>query len=236
MHLAVYVLKIYRLKRWAHHGGQVLVINEMVSILFNEFQNASNNRRRRIFSRHGQHAFATNRGRNVGLAQNCVQVLLDKIRLSFFDDKYSSLSAAKTLYLLIDQRIRDVQNIKRDFRIAEGIGQSQELQSSDGRVIHATLQDDSEILRVVREKLVQAMLLNVSLCRRPAFLYFFEFVQETTRRQNDPARIARGIFNGILQGELGSYIVFRNKAPVNMTCTNAQFQHHWRIARFRESE
>ena len=112
MHLAVHVL--YRRRfgyRRPYNGWQVLAVDQMGCIFLHKSQDAPNDGRGRIFSRHWQHAFAANLGLRSGFAQDCVLVLLDKVGLSFLDDQYGSFADAEALHFVIDQRIGDIQDV-----------------------------------------------------------------------------------------------------------------------------
>src|SRR5713226_2205153 len=61
-------------------------------------------------------------------------------------------------------------------------------------------------------------------------------VEEAARRQYDAARIARRVFNRVLQGERRADVIFGDETTVNVTSPNSQLQHHGSVARLRKSE
>ena len=92
-----------------------------------------------------------NLGLQIRLAQNRVQVLLDKIGLPFFDHQHRAFAAAESLHFFVNQRIGYVQHVQRNLRVPECIGQAQQFQRPHGGVVHAALQNDAEILRIFGE-------------------------------------------------------------------------------------
>ena len=77
-----------------------------------------------VFARARQQLLADDFGLQVGLAQNHVQVLLDVLRLPFLDDQYGAFARAEAGDFIIEQRIGDVEDIERQRRVAERIGQA----------------------------------------------------------------------------------------------------------------
>ena len=62
---------------------------------------------------------------------------------------------AEALDFVIDERVGDVQDVERNFAVAESVGKPEKFERAHGGVIHPALQDDAEILRAIGEKFVQ---------------------------------------------------------------------------------
>ena len=122
MHVAIYVLEGHGMGHRPHNSGQLLAVNQLRKVSFHKFQDAPDDSCRSVFARHGEHSFTAHCGLEVSLPQDRVQVLLDKIGLPLFDNQHSPLTDTEALDFVVDQRIGDVEDVKRDFGIAKCVG------------------------------------------------------------------------------------------------------------------
>src|SRR5579884_1073949 len=215
---------------------QGMTFEEMRSVVANELQNALHDDWRGVFARHGEQIFAVQSGLYVGAAQDGVQILLDEIRLTFLNDQHGTFSDAKALHFLIDERIGDVHDVEWHAAIAEDVAQAEQLERANHGVVHSTLEQDAKVPGTPGNKFVQASCFDKFLRSGPALLDFFLFVEEACGGKDNTSHVAHGLFHGVFERELRSDIVLGHKAPVDMTRTNAQFEHYGRIAGFRQSE
>ena len=162
---------------------------------------------------------------NVGLAQDRIDILLDEIGLAFFDDKYRALAKAEVFDFFFDQRVGDIQDVVRDFAVAECIREAQQFEAADCGVVHAALKDDSEILGALGKNFVQSFFVNVFLCGRPALVNFLLLVLEARRGEDDAADVANGFLHCVFQGEFWADIVLGDEAAVDVAGADAQFEH-----------
>ena len=209
----------------ARNRRKILAVDQLRRVHFDKFQHAFGDGCGGVFACHGQDVFAVNFRLDVGFAQNRIDILLDEIGLAFFDDKYRALAQAEVFDFFFDQRVGDVQNVVRDFAVAECIREAQQFEAADCGVVHAALQDDSEILRAFGKNFVQSLFVNVFLCGWPALVNFLLFVLEACRGEDDAAHVANRIFHRIFQGEFWADIVLGDKAAVDVAGADAQFEH-----------
>ena len=146
-----------------------------------------------------------NFGLDIGLAQDGIEILLDEIGLAFFDDQDGALADAEAFDFVVDQRIGDVENVERDFAVAESVGETQQFEAADGGVVHAALQDDAEILRAVGERIRSVRCRWMNFCAAGQRLWIFscscwKLAGGRTMRLTSRDRILHRIFQRELSG------------------------------------
>ena len=199
--------------------------------LFHEFADAFEDNCTGILPCHGQHFFADDFRSQLRLVEMLVERLLDEIRLSFLYYENGPLCGAEPDDLPLDQGVCDVQYVQWNAAGAEAVGKPEQFQCPDDRVVHPALQDDSDILSVPVEELIQSVLLYEANSSRPASVDLVLLLHERERGQNDLIRSPVGVFQGFLSGERRSFVVLGNEVPVDVTRADAQLQHHRCIAR-----
>ncbi len=99
-----------------------------------------------IFARHRKGAFADQFGADIMLPQYRIDVLLEVIGLSFFDQQDRLLASSKRYHFLVDQRIGHIELIDREAGFTKGIRKSQPFHGADQCVVQAALNDDTEFI------------------------------------------------------------------------------------------
>src|ERR1700722_5139028 len=123
MHLAIDVGQGRRLRlRWrTHYGRKVIAVDLLRSVLLNKLQDATDYGAGGVLAGHREHALAVNFGLNVGFAQDRVDVLFEEVGLAFFDDEDGTLTDTEAFDFVVDERVGDVENVERNFGVAEGV-------------------------------------------------------------------------------------------------------------------
>src|SRR3546814_8846809 len=93
--------------------------------------------------------------------------MLDEFGLPLLDHQHGAFPGAEVPYLIRDQRIGHVEDVDRQFGIAEGIGNVDQLEGPIERVEKATLDNDADV-RILAKPLVQPVLSNELYRRGPA--------------------------------------------------------------------
>ena len=213
----------------AQHRRQATVVLE-------ERAQALQERRSAVLARHRQHVLAMQRRSRSGLPQDVGDVLLDEVRLALFDDENRALAFAEANELGVDQRVRDVHHVQRNLRLAEHIGQPEPLQRPQDRVVAATLDGEADVVRVLREELVELALFDELDGGRPAVLDLLLLMQKARRRQHDAAHVAHRVLHRLLDRECGATVFRGNELPMHMAGADPQLQHDRRAARLRQVE
>ena len=170
-------------------------------------------------------------GRNVRIAQDLVQRLLDEFGLALFDHQHRLLSPAEVDHLAVDDRVGHVHHIERHPRLAPDIGKASLAQRCDDAVIHAALHDDADIFDIALERLVHAARVDEFDRRRPAVLDLLLLVQERGRRQHDAVGVARRRVERAGKWKGGADIVAGGEAAMHMAGAYPYLQHDGRIRR-----
>src|SRR6185295_3762411 len=95
-----------------------------------------------------QRTLAVDARLDIGAAQLGVHRLLDVIGEAFLDDQDVALAEAEGFQLVRNQRIREIEAIDRNARIAEIVGEAEPRERAQHRVGEAAEYDDAEILEV----------------------------------------------------------------------------------------
>ncbi|MNS14411.1 hypothetical protein D3C72_460300 [compost metagenome] len=190
----------------------------------------------RVFAGHRQHVLAGQARVDARAAQHRVQVLLDVVRLAFFQQQYGALAAAEVDDLVLDDGVGHVHDVQRDAAVAEVVRQAQQLQGADDAVVQTALQDQADVVLVAVEVLVERVFLDVADGGGPAFLDLLLFMQEGGGRQHDAAGVARRAFQRLGQRIGGALVFLCDEAAVHMAAANAQLQHHGCLAGFGQFE
>ena len=183
-----------------------------------------------VFTCHGQHFFADDLRSQVCLVEILVERLLDEIRLPLLDDEHRALVGAETSDLSPDQGIGDIKHIQRDAAGAKDVGKSKKLQRPDDEVVQPTLQNNADILPIAAEDLIQSVLLDETDRGRPASVDFVLLLHKRERWQDDLICGAVGSLQCFPNGERRSFVVLGDEVSVDVTGTDAQFEHHRCVA------
>src|SRR5690606_15657146 len=143
----------------------------------------------RELTRTWQRALPDDSRLQVGAMHERVELMFDELRLSLFNDQHGAFAGAKILHLFRNQRVRYIETINRQARIAMRIGQTKQLQRTVEIVEEATLNDDADVAARRPEPFVESMLFHELDPGWPALLDLLHLVEEVRRRQHDAARI-----------------------------------------------
>ena len=174
------------------------------------------------------------RCRAAGLTQNGGQVLLDEVGLAFFNHQHRALTFAKAQYFAFNHRVGDVHHIQRHFGLAIDIGQAQTLQRAQLGVVATALDNDAYIVSAFSKELIELVVLDITHGSRPALFDLFLLMHKARWRQHDTADIALWILQRLLQRKFGALVLSCDKMAMHVAGANAQLQHDWRIAGFRQ--
>ena len=175
-----------------------------------------------------------NAGLQIGFAQDGMNVLFNEVGLPFFHNEEPALSAAEGFEFIVNQRISDIQNIKRNLGLTKCIGQAENFQSAKHAVVQAALHHNAKVIGIAGKKLIELVFLNKFDSSWPAFFDLLLFVQITGRWKHNAIDITFGMLNGIFEREGRAHIVFGRKMAVHVTGANAKLQHDRGIAGLRQ--
>ena len=162
--------------------------------------------------------------------------MFNEFRLALLDEKNSALPRAEPDNLRVHQRIGDVQDIDRHAGLAKGIGEADRLQRPHHGVVDAALHDNSDVVGITVENLVQLVVFDEFDGCGPTLFDLLPLMQIAGGRQHDaigvaPRRVAR-----ILHREGRPHIILCREAAVDVAGTDTQLQHHRRVRCFGEAE
>ena len=189
-----------------------------------------------IFAGARQHRLADHPRLAIGPADQGIEFVFDEFRLAFLDDQNRLLAETEDLHLFRNERIGHVQDIYRQLRVAEFVGQSTQLQRPVERVEQPALDNDPHIARCRAQELIQVGVLDKALRRRPAFFDLLHFVQKTGRWQHDAIDVAHGTLQRFGNGQGRPDIVFGREMALQMAGAYPQFQHDGGVRCFRQFE
>ena len=190
-----------------------------------------------VFAGFRQRALAVDAGLDVGTAQLGVDRLLDVIRESLFDDQHVFLADAERLQFVGDQRIDEIEAVDRDAGIAEIVGEAEARQRAQQRVGQPAERDDTELLQVAVEELIQFVLARERLRGRQPLVDLELLLHKRQRRMRE-ARIIKdrravdAVEAGLGRGAIG----LGGELAGDVAGAHAQLEHHWRVARLGELE
>ena len=170
---------------------------------------------------------------DTSLAQDGSDILLNEVRLPFFDHQNSALAGAKPNQLAINDWIGYVHHIQRNLRSAIHVSNTKPLEHPHLRVVAAALHDDADVVSTFGKKFVETTLFNETDCCRPTVRHLFLLMRKDCRRQRNAAGVAHRIFHRLTQREAGPLIGRCYEVAVDVTGANPQLQHHRGVARLR---
>ena len=146
------------------------------------------------------------------------------------------LAGAEPHEFRIDQRIGDVEHIKRNAAVAVDIGEPEDFEPAHRVVVHAALHDDADIGGIAIEEFVQLVLLDEAQGRGPAALDLVLLVDISCRRQRDAVDVALGLGQRVHAPEFRPHIILGDEAAIDVAGADAQLQHHRRVGGLRKLE
>ena len=189
-----------------------------------------------IFAGHRQDILAGEESGRASLVEHGGHRLLQIGGLAFLDHQNGFFANAEVENFRVDQRIGDIEDMKRDLRVAIEISQAEALQGPDHRVVHTALQDDADVAVFRAEPFVQAVFRNEAPGRGQPVFDLFLFVQVGRRRQDDAVGLAPRGLQRIAYREGGAYIVLGLEGPVDMAGADADLEHHGGVRRLGQRE
>lgn len=150
-----------------------------------------------ILARHRQRTLADEPRRTARLVEHRAERLFDIVGLTFLDDQHRLLAFTEGQELVIDQRIRHIEDVERNLRLAVDIGQSEALEAAHDGIVHAALKHDTDIGLLRPEHLVEPVPADVVERSGQPLVDLLMFMQERGGRQHDARRVAARIVQRI---------------------------------------
>src|SRR5262249_30021141 len=132
-----------------------------------------------VLTEHGQNFLTHDPGRCAPAAVLNIQMmlvedlrggLLDELRLALLHYQHRALVAAELHPLLGDERISSIQDVQRDTAVAKRVSTTEQFHCAQRIVVEAALQDDTNVLRIALNELVQPLPRNELYGCRQALL------------------------------------------------------------------
>ncbi|KAF5290197.1 hypothetical protein FQR65_LT20674 [Abscondita terminalis] len=152
--------------------------------------------------------------------------------LALFEHQHGVLVLEERLYFEVYDRVHHVHDVDRQWGSSVDIGQPQQFQGAHQRVVEPALDDQSDMQAASPEDLIESMLLDERLGRRPALGNLLVLMHEGCRGQGHALDVAPGRVEGILDGEWRPPVFGSDEAAVGVTGAHTHRQHGGRAAGF----
>ena len=162
--------------------------------------------------------------------------MLDELGLAFLKHQHRLLASAEGDDLFRDQRIGHVQAVDRQFAVAIGVGQAQQLLRAIQVVVEAALDDDADVAFFGAEQFVQMVVADEGDARRPTLLDLLDFVQEVGGRQDDAVQVARRGGGRFRHGQGRAAVVAGGELAGHVAGADPQLQHDGGVGGLRQFE
>ena len=171
-----------------------------------------------------------------GTVEERTELCLDKFGLALLDDEHMFFAGAEFQELAGNQRVGDVEHVKRHVRFAIDVGEAKPLQGTDDAVVHATLDDNAEFGGVRPESLVQAALADEGLGGRPTVLDLVLLMRERHGRQDDAREVGPRLRQSLAHREARALIIATLERSRDVAGADTHHQHDGRIRGFGKLE
>ena len=217
--------------------GHRIGINSGWTRLLQERRDAAQKYFRRVITAARQASLPEDARRNVGAAQDDIDLLLDVVGRTFLDHQHGALADAELLHFLRHQRISDVEHIDRNSRDAVQIGEIEPRQRPQESIGEAAENDDADLADVARDEFVEFLVAGELLRRRQPLLELEPLLREDYRRMGELAVFETRRSLEPMPAAIGAApVILGDELAGEVAGAHAQIDHHRRVARLGKLE